>query len=242
MFLPQELPTAAVLATAIGAVAYTTSSAKISAPLRTKVLRAAIRDKSKAKRWLADLLSCPYCVSHWLAFAATLVYRPWLVDANLSADVAPSWVGRVFDFLVTSMAIVTTAMVAVWLIKRALAPVVAPAAGQEGGQPSAAEQLNRRSVDRMLQRPDPDDSATWRVRNQPGHIAPRGNAPTDTQVVGRTGGQPDQPSPTARPKHVRPDATMVDGMPPVQDKQPGSDPAAETQVLGAVPPIPTKPE
>jgi hypothetical protein len=229
-----------MLAAAIGAVAYTTSSAKISAPLRTKVLRAAIRDSSKGKRWFADLLSCPYCVSHWLAFAATLIYRPWLVDANLSADVAPSWVGRVFDFLVTSMAMVTMAMVAVWLIKRALAPVSAPAAGQEGGQPGAADRVNRSAPSRA--QPHPDDPATWRVRNQPGHIAPRGSTPTDTQVVGRTSSQVDQPPPTARPRHVRPDATMVDGMPPVQDQQPGSDPAAETQVLGATPPIPTKPE
>lgn len=220
MTVPPELPTALALAASIGSVAYTVSSSKVSAPLRTHVMKRAIRDRSKGWRWLADLLSCPYCVSHWLAFAATLIYRPWLVDSRLSKAVAPGWVGRVFDFAVTSMALVTLAMLAVWLIKRALAPVASPAA--PAPEPSAAERLNRSSVERFRQRTE-----------QPGHISPRGAAPTDTQVVGG------QPGPVTRPRHVRPDETMVDGMPPVAspgpEQQPTPDPAAETQVLGAVP-------
>lgn len=127
---PESLVTGVVLALSIGSVSYTTSSSKISAPLRVAVITRGVRSGSKPMRWLGDLLSCPYCVSHWLAFAATIVYRPWLVDANLSESVAPGWVGRVFDFLVTSMALVTMSMVAVWLIKRALAPVASPAPEQ----------------------------------------------------------------------------------------------------------------
>ena len=111
---------AAVLAIAIGSAAFTITSAKISMPLRRWVATKAVKTKSPRWKWLAELLACPFCVSHWLAFAAVGIYRPWLVEANISATLLPNWIGWVFNFLVTCTAMTVVAMVAVWVIKKAL--------------------------------------------------------------------------------------------------------------------------
>ncbi|MBB4702515.1 hypothetical protein [Sphaerisporangium siamense] len=100
--------TAAVLALAIGAVACTISLAKVFAPARAWVAGR----RGRAWRWLADLIGCPYCVSHWLAFSATVIYRPRLVSLWLPLDLA-----------VTTMAIVALAMLPVLVIRRGIAPV-----------------------------------------------------------------------------------------------------------------------
>lgn len=119
--------TAAMLALAVGAVAFTITSSKISAPLRTAVVRRSLkRKRAKGKPgiwgWFSDLLACPFCVAHWLSFVAVGLYRPWLVKA----EVAPGWVGGVADYLVTCLAVVVAAMVAVRLIKIALAGTSEP--------------------------------------------------------------------------------------------------------------------
>lgn len=182
MIPPENLVTAGLLAVSIGPVAYTVSSSKVSTPLRVAVMRRAIKHRSKRWRWFADLLACPYCVSHWLAFAATVVYRPWVVDANLSAAVAPGWFGRVFDFFVTAMVMVALAMVPVWVIKRALAPVAAPPA-----EPTS-------DADRLSQRP-------------PAQRVPTRLAPSPSQAPGPRDIGPD---PAPAPGGLRPDQTMVD--------------------------------
>lgn len=162
MTLSPHLDTAITLAFSIGAVAYTISSSKISMPLRLAVARRAIVRKSKAWRWLSDLLSCPYCISHWLAFAATVVYRPWLVDSGISEAIAPTWFGRVFDFFVTSMAMVTLAMVPVWLIKRALAGTAEnrPASPPESAGGNNAARLNELAQQRLARRGDDPNATT----------------------------------------------------------------------------------
>lgn len=100
------LMTAVVLALSVGSVAYTIAQTKITRPLHVWV---AGRDGA-AWRWLGSLIGCPYCLAHWLAFGATAIYRPWLVE-----------VWRPIDFAVTSMAIVAASMLPVLVIKRALA-------------------------------------------------------------------------------------------------------------------------
>jgi hypothetical protein len=98
------------LGLAVGSFAYVLTSAAISAPLRLAVeKRAARRRNTGGWEWLRQLLGCPFCVSHWLAFAAVAVYRPWAVD-----------VFRPLDFLVTTFVLVVVAMAAVAVIRLAL--------------------------------------------------------------------------------------------------------------------------
>lgn len=200
---PENLITGLMLALSIGSVAYTISSSKVSMPLRLAITKRAVRTKSKRLRWLADLLSCPYCVSHWLAFAATIVYRPWLVGVR---GLGPF--GRVFDFLVTSMALVTLAMAAVWLIKRALAPT-GPADASGGGQPHPghSERINRSAPERVASRP----------------VVPRGHGPTNTQVMPPTQREDRRPAT---------DVTLSDPLGPLDPLDPpGAGPTDRTQVI-----------
>lgn len=95
----------AALAFAVGAVAFMASMAKISKVPRVWLARR----RSKAGIWLFDLVSCPFCLSVWLSFAATAVYRPLLVTL---------W--EPLDWLVTSLAMAAAAMLPVLLIKAAV--------------------------------------------------------------------------------------------------------------------------
>ena len=99
--------TALYLALATGTVAYTLTSSKITSPLR-KVI-------GKHSDFLGKLFACPYCLSHWLAFFAVLIYRPWLVHG-----------GGPMDWAVTWAAVTGVAMVPVILAKKATAPSLPP--------------------------------------------------------------------------------------------------------------------
>lgn len=79
-----------VLALAIASFSVTTAKAKVTKPVREFFL-------ARVKP-LGMLLSCPYCVSHWLAFALVLLgYAPGFCD------------NPVMDFLVQSFALVAVA-------------------------------------------------------------------------------------------------------------------------------------
>lgn len=45
-----------------------------------KPLRAWARRKNDT---LGDFLCCPYCVSHWLSFAAVILYKPVVVHSSI---------------------------------------------------------------------------------------------------------------------------------------------------------------
>ena len=70
-------------AAAAASISMTLTKAKVFSPLRQAV-------KAKSK-FLGDLFSCPYCMSHWVSFLLVLVFQPrpiqvWLpVDLLLSA-------------------------------------------------------------------------------------------------------------------------------------------------------------
>jgi hypothetical protein len=73
-----------VLGGATGVIATTITKGKPFLPLRRWA-------KKKSPEWLYALLRCPYCTSHWVAFAITAIYRPrivnvfWLVDYFITA-------------------------------------------------------------------------------------------------------------------------------------------------------------
>lgn len=101
-----HLLTALYLALATGTVAYTLSSTKITEPVRAKLTRGS---------FLHKLAGCPYCLSHWLAFAAVAIYRPWLVHG-----------GGPLDWAVTWTAVTGVAMVPVVLAKKATEKTLPP--------------------------------------------------------------------------------------------------------------------
>lgn len=79
MRLLTALVTTIVLGFAIGAVSFTIARTKITQPLREKI--------KGRNTWLGNLVGCPYCLSHWFAFAAAGLYRPRIVHLWLPLDV-----------------------------------------------------------------------------------------------------------------------------------------------------------
>ena len=75
--------TIAILALATASVSMTLSKAQIFAGLRKWLL-----DGCWLRVWVGELLSCPYCTSHWVALVLVLAYRPILVQAWLPLDLA----------------------------------------------------------------------------------------------------------------------------------------------------------
>lgn len=98
-----DFVTAAVLAPAVGAAAFTVARTKVTEPFRLRVGRAHTRWvkanptsrpplRASASKWLSMLVGCPYCLSHWLSWGAVAIYRPRLVHAWLPLDLfASSW-------------------------------------------------------------------------------------------------------------------------------------------------------
>jgi hypothetical protein len=95
------------LSLAAGSVAYTGSTAQISAAPRVWLARH--QGTNGLVRWVYQLVSCPYCLGTWLCLAATAIYRPLVVHL---------W--WPLDYLVTATAMTVAAMTGVTVIKRAL--------------------------------------------------------------------------------------------------------------------------
>lgn len=103
-----DFVTAAALAPAVGAAAFTVARTKVTEPFRARVGRAHTRWvppsrdlnapashpplRVSASKWLSTLVGCPYCLSHWLSWGAVAIYRPRLVHAWLPLDLfTSSW-------------------------------------------------------------------------------------------------------------------------------------------------------
>jgi hypothetical protein len=92
------------LALAVGAASYTLARTKISIPLREWLAKKQSYDTDVTERkrinkniwyWLYTLFSCPYCLGHWLAAVAVLIYRPHLTGGWVVADLGVSWLAVV---------------------------------------------------------------------------------------------------------------------------------------------------
>lgn len=97
--------TVGVLALAVAVVSITATKAKVSKPLRDRI-------KSR-NAWVGELVSCPYCFSHWLALGAVIIYRPVLVSSGFLP----------LDLVVAAMAMVAASSLAIGLIFLALSYV-----------------------------------------------------------------------------------------------------------------------
>ncbi len=97
-----------MLALAVSALSMTITKTKV-----TKTLRLWVKAHNA---WLGELLSCPYCTSHWLAFAVVAIYQPRVVDSGL----------LVLDLFISAMMIVALAAVMSGLIFRSIAAITEP--------------------------------------------------------------------------------------------------------------------
>jgi hypothetical protein len=85
------MTTVAYLALAVAAISMTTAKGAIFRPARLW-----IHDHNE---WLGELVMCPYCLSHWLAFGAVAAYQPRLVHSGFA----------LLDYALTAFVLVTIA-------------------------------------------------------------------------------------------------------------------------------------
>ena len=61
-----------------GTISYTITKGSIFGPLRVWLI--------ERTYWLGKLVQCPYCMSHWAAILAMLVFQPKMIGGNVVAD------------------------------------------------------------------------------------------------------------------------------------------------------------
>lgn len=92
--------TAIVLAFAVSAISMTISKTKVFRPVRQWI--------QARSQWLGELVNCPYCTIHWVAFAAVALYRPIVVVSGL----------RVLDLFVSAFVVIAVAsIVSGWIFQ-----------------------------------------------------------------------------------------------------------------------------
>lgn len=70
------------LSLAVASISFTISETRLFAPLRTWIM-----DRNA---FVGEIVSCGYCLGHWVAFALVFVYRPrlfqswWMLDYVLT--------------------------------------------------------------------------------------------------------------------------------------------------------------
>jgi hypothetical protein len=86
-----------VLSVVVWAASTSIARARVLRPLRAWVKR--------RSDYLAEGVSCQYCVSHWVAFAATLLFRPQLLPAA-SWPASLPWLLPIADFFACAFALI----------------------------------------------------------------------------------------------------------------------------------------
>lgn len=71
-----------VLSLATTAISVTISKSEAFSPVRESVY--------KLSSWLGELVSCSYCLSHWVAFVFVLIYRPVIIEKYFVIDLVVS--------------------------------------------------------------------------------------------------------------------------------------------------------
>jgi len=75
----------AAVSLAIGVVTTTVSKAKIFAPLRHWM------EYTGKMYWLADMIGCPYCFSHWVAAFAQAWFQFTFTTSHTIVDLIIGW-------------------------------------------------------------------------------------------------------------------------------------------------------
>ncbi|HYO76008.1 MAG TPA: DUF1360 domain-containing protein [Thermoanaerobaculia bacterium] len=74
---PTDITASAIIALAVSAVSMTMTQGSIFAAFRTFV--------SERSKWLGELVSCFYCLSHWVAISAVVLLQPRPVRSHALA-------------------------------------------------------------------------------------------------------------------------------------------------------------
>ena len=98
-----------VLSMATAAIDMTVSKASIFEGFREWV--------EKRSDWFSEMIGCPYCLSHWVAFGMVALYQPVLLRCVLAKV---HWGFVVVDLFVSAMAIVMMASYFSGLIYRSV--------------------------------------------------------------------------------------------------------------------------
>jgi hypothetical protein len=127
----------AVSAVVMG-ISQTISKERIFAPLRERL--------GGRERWCGYLVSCPYCVSHYVAFAVVPLTGTYAIPV-----VVGGWVGRVLSWLLSSLLITVIAAffrVLFWFVDEAQGLVRRRQRTEE--EESATKRLVRKKVEQEL--------------------------------------------------------------------------------------------
>ncbi len=101
---------ALIIVLPVSVVSYTVTRSELFATLRNRI----IRPRSK---WLGQLVTCPYCFSHWVAFPAVWWYHVVILDSGW-------WF---VDYWLSTFFIVGLASPAIWLVQNCFStPKLAP--------------------------------------------------------------------------------------------------------------------
>lgn len=113
-----HLLTILVLGVASGTAAFTLTKTHITQRPRDWL--------GRQNKWLNKLVGCPYCVSHWLAAVACLIYQPRVTVLAVPERVAPGWVGETLDWGVAWLVVVFIAALTWGLIVRQIYALIPP--------------------------------------------------------------------------------------------------------------------
>lgn len=64
-------------------ISYTLTKGSIFGPLRVWVIERSL--------WLGKLMSCPYCMSHWIALGAMVIFHPKMIGGPAWIDYTATW-------------------------------------------------------------------------------------------------------------------------------------------------------
>lgn len=65
--------------------------------------------------FFGELVRCPFCTSHWVAFVACAIFKPWVVYSNIPV------LGIVLQFFISSLILVAMAMLIAGAVYKAVA-------------------------------------------------------------------------------------------------------------------------
>lgn len=137
---------------------------------RARMLRAARGWVRRRSEFFGEGVTCQYCVSHWVAFVLTLLYRPRILPPAQWLETA--WLVAVVDYLVSAFAVIGLAALLARSLGKTPPDGIHPdlAAEREGGEPDATVAADPTVRSALSRRSRPSRGS--RSRRRPGRLPP----------------------------------------------------------------------